>query len=1267
MSDSPSCLGSFGHFYANRMIPQDAHLLRKMFTYNGINSQREGCSAVLCSVIAPRIFVAPLTIPVAAISAVGYQARGILRFTVDVIDLDFFKAFSDLGSDTLSAMKCVALTVTNIAYAVFGLLLGSSVFANFIPDPAGPSNIEQLTQDLASAREQARSQEERANRAEQEAQRLGREIDEKNREIKRLGKQPADTEAIQKLEADIAGLRQQVEAKTTEAAEARRLQQNAQAALQRAEELAQQKEAAVKRLEDAMAQLNNIKNREIEALTLKQASEFQKIQEEARSTKEQHQAQVSQLLQRHQEEKSALTKKHDTVLEEAQKALAEIRTQSGSHQERAGKAEQEVLRLKEEIARKGQEIEKLGHTTAADATTKQRLEADIAGLKQQLETKESKVTEACRLQLQAEATAKIAEELAHQTAATIIKMETALSELEAAKKKELEDLDQKHVALLLQLRINFREIEKSWINRLKELQEQFDSEKKDTVRKYELIIHRLGDELESTKRAIEAFRAENDHEVEQLKHGYQETIQSLDAEISARDLRIVELEKQLREESKKAAGDQSVRAESPPLSPPRRPESPNWWQGLSNIGAAAYENAVKLSATTRKIINDYFIDFKDQWKAHRYELPMEQLLNVASQEIATLERARTLHVNHKIADNIVSGMKAIANTMRNLYANKDGHIPYDNLVGNVRGVLKLLEQNPVNHGIEPNFIAQLNQLCFKWCTGIKLLPFHYQMITYVASDGNKNLFKELAPQGDAKKPVSLSDKMRLLYNGIRDASPAVKAPLTHLWFQKTHKIDGTFDPWAQTNIPCQFAIKKYRNETTGEEISTTHIRTGVPIGPWDGIKGQENKIWALNNVQIIPEYRAFLRHLLTYNFEHREQKPQKLLVVLHLNPAKYDSEKNEVGSQGYFDDKYFEALWIKLMVNLSRSEEFKSVIEVALLPLDGKELKKLIHSEGDMSVIDLTERLVALIKPANSSFILPDMNPEAKEAFARRVAKKVEDRYFAHIAKSKNPMLKPKDMEAFYGFFCSMAAEELQFMANATIVQRNCADGIDRTMALVGGELADDNSRLNKYEDQTVQEQFLGETLGPALGTSKREVHPHRESMLFAVPEYLDKLYENIKLHPGEYSMGPVPTVQGFKLVDIEMPEEPKQSLYKEPSRAQDSKDKKATEEYKDLLRFELEHPCALPARVPLNHISEILPVLKERYNLRDHFRLRDVNQANAVIVANDDTMTKVEIKIEIENEKDLSVVGNLIVSVINPKDASVKPVLSWRVAEVAK
>ena len=183
---------------------------------------------------------------------------------------------------------------------------------------------------------------------------------------------------------------------------------------------------------------------------------------------------------------------------------------------------------------------------------------------------------------------------------------------------------------------------------------------------------------------------------------------------------------------------------------------------------------------------------------------------------------------------LFNGLQAIAKTLKNLYVNDDGHIPYYNLVGNVK-VSKDAANNSAIHGIESVYIDSLHLLCYKWFTGIKMLPFHYQMVSYVASHGNPNLFTEMSSQGN-DKPVSLSDRLRLLYDGIAKAEN-VKAPKAALALQALHKIDGKFDPLAQTNMPCQWAVKNYFVTRTRAKSSRPPIFVQVfPVGP--GTNGQ---------------------------------------------------------------------------------------------------------------------------------------------------------------------------------------------------------------------------------------------------------------------------------------------------------------------------------------------------------------------------------------------------------------------------------------------
>ncbi len=129
---------SFGNFCVNRLTPNDAHGLKGMYRFNAINSQKTGWKNIPASTIAPRI-IALLTAPKAIADAATYEARGILRASVCIIDGKFEKAFKAFVNDNFSAMRLVALAIVNLTvYGGLGFVIGSAVFSSFKPDQTQP-------------------------------------------------------------------------------------------------------------------------------------------------------------------------------------------------------------------------------------------------------------------------------------------------------------------------------------------------------------------------------------------------------------------------------------------------------------------------------------------------------------------------------------------------------------------------------------------------------------------------------------------------------------------------------------------------------------------------------------------------------------------------------------------------------------------------------------------------------------------------------------------------------------------------------------------------------------------------------------------------------------------------------------------------------------------------------------------------------------------------------------------------------------------------
>lgn len=121
------------HAFNAILLPEDAPLLRSLYTKTSVSSQDTSWH-IHYNIALPRLILAPLTVPLALVDSGAYVARGLYRFTVDVIHLEFKSGFHLLLSDLISAVKCLALAVASVAYAVFGLFAGSCVYKCFTPD-----------------------------------------------------------------------------------------------------------------------------------------------------------------------------------------------------------------------------------------------------------------------------------------------------------------------------------------------------------------------------------------------------------------------------------------------------------------------------------------------------------------------------------------------------------------------------------------------------------------------------------------------------------------------------------------------------------------------------------------------------------------------------------------------------------------------------------------------------------------------------------------------------------------------------------------------------------------------------------------------------------------------------------------------------------------------------------------------------------------------------------------------------------------------------
>jgi hypothetical protein len=261
-------------------------------------------------------------------------------------------------------------------------------------------------------------------------------------------------------------------------------------------------------------------------------------------------------------------------------------------------------------------------------------------------------------------------------------------------------------------------------------------------------------------------------------------------------------------------------------------------------------------------------------------------------------------------------------------------------------------------------------------------------------------------------------------------------------------------------------------------------------------------------VSIVPEFIAFLRSL-------KHQK-QKISITLHLNPHYFDVKTGKRKPGGYVGENLLparEGLWIQLLVALSKCEEFKDVVFLSLIPMDG-DVEHLIRDERPQTKSSFIDSLRALIENENGPFIFPKSLVPDRKAFAEELLNEVSGRYFHHL-----DIFNKVEKEAFYGFFASLAIEKICLMGRASIVQRFCVDAIDRTAALVGADKTLKLSSLDKSEENPLgqlekkenQQKILGTILGLAPAVDHRPILKPRADLAVSAVIHLENLKKYIE------------------------------------------------------------------------------------------------------------------------------------------------------------
>jgi hypothetical protein len=597
------------------------------------------------------------------------------------------------------------------------------------------------------------------------------------------------------------------------------------------------------------------------------------------------------------------------------------------------------------------------------------------------------------------------------------------------------------------------------------------------------------------------------------------------------------------------------------------------------------QNAIQYTANKTKQLNKWLLDGDDPWKAQRYQIAIEYLASIAQDEMSLI-------IGSDDSPEHLEALKAVFIKMQSLSAytdfSPDPKELYFQFQNEIRSLLCKLDspQPPI---LKQEVRRALNQICKKLFTELPQLPFGLQAISYVASKGqlnpqgleDRNLSKQFIEYVQ-RDDVPLSERLELFLKGIKQAPSLYKAPFTSLYLAKLRSISPTYDPIGEGNIATQLAEMVFKDPVANETRKIIITRTGVPIKGVDE-RSSKNGV-SIGDVTIVPEYLAWLREM--------KAQDKKVLAVLHLDPTYYDTT-NEICKPYTWKEfvssietmqKKKQALWIELLVNLSKSDEFKDVLDVAVLPLDGDWFKIEIEEiKQNKDHNEFKEWLKTQILKENSLFRFPTSisRPQLEEILTE-IANQVDTFYFEPNSPGvEDYTFDKKKMRAFVGLFYSLLIERLGLTLKADVIQRNCKDAVDRTMALIGGELSEKFVRLGKFDQPKIKDQIMGTTLSPALTNTKRELLDSRKSILIDTIKQLETV-GNRKIASPKYC--------GFSLEDVVIKEDPKQTLFPSPSKAAD------IQQYQEILRREIECPFILSKdreiNIPQKTEGEIQPQL---------------------------------------------------------------------------
>lgn len=472
-------------------------------------------------------------------------------------------------------------------------------------------------------------------------------------------------------------------------------------------------------------------------------------------------------------------------------------------------------------------------------------------------------------------------------------------------------------------------------------------------------------------------------------------------------------------------------------------------------------------------LTDFFVDGNAPWKKERYDWTFKQLINRFGRD--ELENLKTQAFTKQNDLGIVGAI----DTLFKYEEAEDAYLHYQTFQTVIRNVLRELKSNP--NAIDIKIKTGFLHLCQIWFEELNMDQFYSRIVHDIAAKGGTKT------EDEAFQKLSLAEKLSGLMIGIMAAPAQYKNCGKDVITSKIETIRPTFDPLMESNIPNQLATYVYK-DATGAEKEIVHMRTGVPIGPQNA-NTPNHAAYVLDGVELVPEYVAFLDEL--------KRDGKKLLVVLHLNPKFVF----QVGSPYNVStlQKQKEGHWIKLYQKLAESDEYKDVIDLSVLPMDVEWVEGIEHhqtQESDTFVKTLLDNVI------NDQRLILPLNEDERKEVLTRIVNDVRKVYFEDA-----PNLTKEMQFAFVGQFYSRLIEELSLLKGSSVVQRNCKDAIDRTMAIFAGDLCD---KLARTEELTKDkhEMLSGIILGPALGVMKRELLFSRAPLMHHTVEYTEQFVD---------------------------------------------------------------------------------------------------------------------------------------------------------------